>query len=38
VYNYHDSRACGYKRSTILFWLDGIVWDGWNDFAVDHMD
>jgi hypothetical protein len=24
VYNYHDSRACGYKRSEILFWLDGL--------------
>jgi hypothetical protein len=24
VYNYHDSRACGYKRSGILFWLDGL--------------
>jgi hypothetical protein len=23
VYNYHDSRACGYKRSGILFRLDG---------------
>jgi hypothetical protein len=27
VYNYHDSRACGYKRSEILFRLDGMVWD-----------
>jgi hypothetical protein len=25
VYNYHDSRACGYKRSGILPRLDG--WD-----------
>jgi hypothetical protein len=25
VYNYHDSRACGYKRSRILFGLDGLV-------------
>jgi hypothetical protein len=24
VYNYHDSRACGYKQSGILFWLDGL--------------
>jgi hypothetical protein len=24
VYNYHDSRACGYKRSEILFLLDGL--------------
>jgi hypothetical protein len=23
VYNYHDSRACGYKRSGILSRLDG---------------
>jgi hypothetical protein len=29
---YHDSRAYGYKRSGILFWLDGMVWDGWNGF------
>jgi hypothetical protein len=28
VYNYHDSRACGYKRSGILFWLDGLDRDG----------
>jgi hypothetical protein len=28
VYNYYDSRACGYKRSGILFWLDGMVWYG----------
>jgi hypothetical protein len=28
VYNYHDSRACGYKRSGILFCLDGLVGDG----------
>jgi hypothetical protein len=38
VYNYHDSRACGYKRYEILFWLDGMMWDGWNGFSVDHMD
>jgi hypothetical protein len=24
VYNYHDSQACDYKRSGILFWLDGL--------------
>jgi hypothetical protein len=24
VYNYHDSRAYGYKLSGILFWLDGL--------------
>jgi hypothetical protein len=24
VYNYHDSRACGYKRYEILFSLDGL--------------
>jgi hypothetical protein len=28
VNNYHDSRACGYKRSGILFWLDGLNGDG----------
>jgi hypothetical protein len=28
VYNYHDSRACGYKRSGILFWLDGLDGNG----------
>jgi hypothetical protein len=28
VYNYHDSRACGYKRSRILFWLDSLVGNG----------
>jgi hypothetical protein len=28
VYNYHDSRACGYKRSVILFWLDGLDGSG----------
>jgi hypothetical protein len=28
VYNYHDSRAYGYKRSGILFWLDGLDGDG----------
>jgi hypothetical protein len=37
VYNYHDSRACGYKRSGILFRLDGmdenemvLVYPVWN--------
>jgi hypothetical protein len=24
VYNYHDSRACGYKRYGVLFWLDSL--------------
>jgi hypothetical protein len=24
VHNYHDNWACGYKRSGILFWLDGL--------------
>jgi hypothetical protein len=24
VYNYHDSRACGYKRSGILPRIEGI--------------
>jgi hypothetical protein len=24
VYNYYDSRACGYKRSGVLFQLDGL--------------
>jgi hypothetical protein len=28
VYNYHDSRACDYKRSGILFRLVGIVGNG----------
>jgi hypothetical protein len=32
VYNYHDSLACGYKQSGI------VVWDGWNDFGVNHVD
>jgi hypothetical protein len=35
VYNYQDSHACGYKRSGILFWLDGMAWNG---FGVDNMD
>jgi hypothetical protein len=26
VYNCHGSRAYDYKRSEILFWLDGVVW------------
>jgi hypothetical protein len=33
VYNYHDSRACGYKHSEILSRLDG-----WNGFGTDHVD
>jgi hypothetical protein len=28
VYNYHDSRACGYKQSGILFRLVGMVENG----------
>jgi hypothetical protein len=28
VYNYHDSRACSYKRPGILFSLDGLDGDG----------
>jgi hypothetical protein len=28
VYNYHDSQACSYKRSWILFRLVGIVGNG----------
>jgi hypothetical protein len=28
VYNYHDSRPCGYKRSGILFWLEGLDGNG----------
>jgi hypothetical protein len=27
VYNYHDSQACGYKRSGILFRLDWFEWE-----------
>jgi hypothetical protein len=38
VYNYDDSRACSYKWFGILFSLDGMVWDGWNGFGVDHVD
>jgi hypothetical protein len=38
VYNYHDSRTYGYKQYGIFFWLDGMVWDGWNDFGIDHVD
>jgi hypothetical protein len=28
VYNYYDSRACGYKQSGILFRLDCLVGNG----------
>jgi hypothetical protein len=28
VYNYHDSRACSYKRSKILFQLVNLVGNG----------
>jgi hypothetical protein len=38
VYNYRDSRAYGYKFLGILFWLDGMLGDGWNGFGVDHME
>jgi hypothetical protein len=36
VYNYHDSRACGYKRSVILPRIEGMVWewDGWIWFGI----
>jgi hypothetical protein len=27
VYNYHDSRTCGYKWYEILFRLGGLVWN-----------
>jgi hypothetical protein len=33
VYNYHDSRACGYKQYEILSRLDGIVWV-WNGLVL----
>jgi hypothetical protein len=38
VYNYHDSRACGYKRSRILPRIEGMVWE-WDSFVVlcDHL-
>jgi hypothetical protein len=31
VYNYHDNRACGYKRSGILPRIEDMVWewDSW---------
>jgi hypothetical protein len=30
VYNYHDSRACGYKRSGIFPRIEDLVWEwGW---------
>jgi hypothetical protein len=38
VYSCHDNHAYGYKRSGNLFWLDGMVWDGWNGFGIDHVD
>jgi hypothetical protein len=36
VYNCHDSRACGYKRSGILPRIEGMVWewDGWIWFGI----
>jgi hypothetical protein len=33
VYNYHGSRACGYKRSVICPRIEGMVWE-WNSFVV----
>jgi hypothetical protein len=33
VYNYHDSRAYGYKRSGILSGLDGMVWFGYGSWC-----
>jgi hypothetical protein len=33
VYNCHDSRAYGYKRSRILSRLVGLGWD-WNGFGL----
>jgi hypothetical protein len=33
VYNCHDSRAYGYKRSGILSRLVGLGWD-WNGFGL----
>jgi hypothetical protein len=27
VYNYHDSRACGYKQSGIVPRIQGMVWE-----------
>jgi hypothetical protein len=36
VYNYHDSRACGYKRYGILPRIEGMgwEWDGWIWFGI----
>jgi hypothetical protein len=36
VYNYHDSRACGYKGSMILPRIEGMVWlgMGWDGFGL----
>jgi hypothetical protein len=42
VYNYYDSRAYGYKRFGILFWLDGMVWNSlgwvWNGFCLAYVE
>jgi hypothetical protein len=39
VYNYHDSRACGYKQSGILFWLDSLdgKWSGIGQAFVESL-
>jgi hypothetical protein len=34
VYNYHDSRACGYMQSRILFQLDGLGME-WFGYGFD---
>jgi hypothetical protein len=33
VYNYHNSRACGYNWSGILPGIEGMAWE-WNSFVV----
>jgi hypothetical protein len=33
MYNYHDSRACSYKRSEILSRLDSMVWMGYGSWC-----
>jgi hypothetical protein len=33
VYNYHDIRACDYKRSRILSRLDGMNWLGYGSWC-----
>jgi hypothetical protein len=35
VYNYHDRRACGYKRSGILLKIEGMGMEWlWNGFGM----